>query len=217
MHQKIKISIVDDHTLFREGLKLVLSQIDDFLILNEAASGKLFINTLKDAQPDVVLMDISMPEMDGFEATERALRLYPDIKIMALSSYSDHIYYYKMIVAGVQGFVNKDSGKGELELAIREIFKGGNYFPQDILRNLIFKIGTKGSDSLFNDEIALSKRESEILKLICTGSTTAEIAAKLHISSRTVDNYRTSLLVKTSTKNSAHLVMFAIKHHLVEI
>ncbi len=217
MNKKIKISIVDDHTLFREGLKLVLSQIEDFHIINDAESGTEFLKLLKTLKPDIVLMDISMPDMDGVQATEKALRLYPDIKILALSSYSDHVYYYKMIIAGVQGFVIKKSGKKELEKAIREVYRGGNHFPQDILRKLIFKIGTTGANSAFSNQIELSKRETEVLKLICNGNTTAEIAEQLHISTKTVDNHRTNLLEKTSTKNSAHLVMFAIKNHLIDL
>ena len=158
-----------------------------------------------------------MPEMDGIEATEKALLKYPDLKIITLSSYSDHVYYYKMIKAGVQGFVLKKSGREELQEAINTVYNGGNYFPQDILRNLLFKVSNTGVDSILNNEIRLSKRETEVLQLICQGFTNNEIAEKLHISPKTVDNHRTNLLSKTSTKNTAHLVMFAIKHHLVEV
>ena len=162
-------------------------------------------------------MDISMPEMDGIEATEKALDRYPTLKIITLSSYSDHIYYYKMIKAGVQGFVLKKSGKDELEKAIKDVYHGNNYFPQDMLRNLIFKISNKGIEKINQADIILSKRETEVLQLICMGNTNSEIADKLNISPKTVDNHRTNLLQKTSTKNAAHLVMFAIKNHLIEV
>jgi len=216
MSEIINIVIVDDHTIFRDGLKSLLSQVTNFHIQGEAETGRDFLNILKNTKPDVVLMDISMPEMDGVEATEKALLKYPNLKIIALSSYSDHIYYYKMIKAGVQGFVLKKSGTEELQEAISNVYNGENYFPQDILKKLIFKLGNTGIDSTSNS-VSLSKRETEVLQLICKGFTNNEIADKLHISPKTVDNHRTKLLSKTNTKNSAHLVMFAIKHHLVEV
>ena len=217
MGKKIKIVIVDDHAIFRDGLKSVLSQIPDFIVIDEAETGKEFLDLLINTKPDIVLLDISMPEMDGIEATEKALLKYPDLKIITLSSYSDHVYYYKMIKAGVQGFVLKKSGREELQEAINTVYNGGNYFPQDILRNLLFKVSHTGVDSILNNEIRLSKRETEVLQLICQGFTNNEIAEKLFISPKTVDNHRTNLLSKTSTKNTAHLVMFAIKHHLIEV
>jgi DNA-binding NarL/FixJ family response regulator len=217
MNQEIKIIVVDDHSIFRDGLKLVLNQIEDFHIIDEAETGIEFLKLLNKHIPDVVLMDISMPEMNGIEATEKALIKYPELKIITLSSYSDHVYYYKMIKAGVQGFVQKKSGKEELEKAINAVYRGENYFPQDILRNLIFKIGKSGIESIGDNKIILSKREMEVLQLICKGNTNNEIAEKLHISPKTVDNHRTNLLSKTNTRNAAHLVMFAIKNHLIEI
>lgn len=211
----IKIIIVDDHAIFRDGLKSVLSQIDGFIIINEASSGMELIKLLDKQVPDIVLMDISMPEMDGITAAEEALKKIPELKIITLTSYSDHIYYYKAIQSGVRGFVEKKSGKEELEKAINLVYQNENYFPQDILRNLLFKIANQQSS--IDSNVELSKRESEVLHLICQGNTNNEIAEKLHISPKTVDNHRTHLLSKTNTKNTAHLVMYSIKNHLVEI
>ncbi len=217
MNSKISITIVDDHTIFRDGLKSLLNQIEGFYVLDEAETGIGFLETLEKHVPDIVLMDISMPEMDGIEATKRALEKIPTLKVISLSSYSDNIYYYKMIKAGVQGFVLKQSGREELENAIHIVHNGSNHFPQEILRNLIFKIGNTGLDSITDDKIILSKREKEVLELICQGNTNNEIAERLYISPKTVDNHRTHLLSKTQTKNTAHLVMFSIKNHLIEL
>jgi DNA-binding NarL/FixJ family response regulator len=217
MKSKIKITIVDDHELFREGLNFVLSQIEDFEIINEASTGRQFLDIIRSDLPDIVLMDVSMPEMDGIQATELALQNYPDLKIIALTSYTDDIYYYKMIRAGVQGFIIKSAGKDELQKAILSVYNGNNYFPQNLLRKIIMKISNSGEESLFNKEIRLSKREKEILLLICQGYSNNEIGEKLFISPKTVDNHRTNLLHKTSTKNSANLVMFSIKNKLIEI
>lgn len=217
MKSKIKITIVDDHELFREGLNFVLSQIEDFEIINEASDGKQFLEIIRSDLPDIVLMDISMPEIDGIQATELAVKSYPDLKIIALTSYTDDIYYYKMIKAGVQGFILKSAGKDELKKAIHNVYHGNNYFPQNLLRKIIMKVGSSGEESLVNDKVQLSKREKEILLLICQGYSNNEIGKKLFISPKTVDNHRTRLLHKTSTKNSANLVMFAIKNKLIEI
>jgi len=213
----INIFIVDDHTIFREGLAFVLSQIPDFSIIDEAANGKDFLIKLEKTKPDIVLMDISMPEMDGIETTEKALSRIPTLKIITLSSYGKEAYYYKMIKAGVMGFVQKKSGKIELENAIRSVYEGQNYFPQDILRKILFKVSNHEEIQLNSNQISISKREKEVLLLICQGYSNNEIAEKLFISHKTVDNHRTNLITKTQTRNSAHLVMFAIKNNIINI
>lgn len=212
----VKICVVDDHEIFRDGLKFILSQVLNYQIVGEAGNGKEFLNLLTYMQPDVVLMDISMPEMDGIDASEQALKKCPGIKIIALSSYGDDLYYYKMVKAGVMGFVQKKSGKDELEKAINTVMNGENYFPPQLLQKIIIKLGQSGPDSLANPELTLSRREKEVLKLICQGYNNNEISEMLFISPKTVDNHRTNLLSKTSSRNSANLVMFAIKHNLIE-
>jgi len=217
MTDRIKIFIADDHAIFRDGLRTLLSNISGLEVLEEAANGLEMLKKLETCQPDIILTDISMPEMDGIEATEKALQRFPDLKIIALTSYTDHIYYYKMIKAGVQGFVLKKAGKEELEEAIHLVMEGKNFFPQDILRNLVFSLSHKDSIALQEKQVSLSKREIEVLELLCQGYTNKEIAEKLHLSHKTVDNHRTNLLSKTGTRNTAHLVMFAIKNHFIEI
>jgi DNA-binding NarL/FixJ family response regulator len=162
-------------------------------------------------------MDISMPEMDGIAASELAIKKFPNLKIIALSSYGDDLYYYKMVKAGVSGFVQKKSGKDELEKAINVVLSGENYFPPQLRQKIIIKLGQSGPESISNPDLNLSKREREILKLICQGYSNNEISEMLFISPKTVDNHRTNLLSKTSSRNSASLVMFAIKNNLIEL
>jgi len=214
---KLEILIVEDHDIFREGIKFVLSQVAGYKIIGEVKNGKEFLEFINEKIPDIVLMDISMPEMDGIQASTIALKEHPSLKIICLSSHGDEIYYYKMIKAGVMGFLQKKSGKDELELAIDKVCHGMNYFPENILRNIIFKVSNDGESSLKTSEIDLTKREKEILLLICQGYSNNEIGETLFISPKTVDNHRTNLLSKTGTRNSANLVMYAIKNKLIEI
>jgi DNA-binding NarL/FixJ family response regulator len=211
----IKIVIVDDHSLFRNGMKLLLTNAGNFSIIAEASNGKEFIELLNTTIPDIVLMDIDMPEMDGIEATTKALEIFPDLKIIGLSMYGEEEYYYKMIEAGVSGFLLKNSDINEVKTAITSVFDGGKYFSQELLYNVVRNIKT----SQTNQEVVenLSDREVEVLKQICVGLSNHEIAENLHISKRTVDKHRANLLDKTNSKNTAHLVMYAIKNKLIDI
>lgn len=213
----IEILIVEDHDIFREGIKFVLSQVAGYKVVGEVKNGKEFLEFIKKKRPDIVLMDITMPEMDGIQASTIAMKEYPNLKIICLSSHGDEIYYYKMIKAGVSGFLQKKSGKDELEQAIDKVAYGMNYFPDNILRNILFRVSNTGEESLKNEAINLTKREKEILLLICQGYSNNEIGDTLFISPKTVDNHRTNLLSKTGTRNSANLVMYAIKNKLIEI
>ncbi len=210
----INIVIVDDHDLLREGIRFIISQIPDMTVIDEASNGIDFLQLLDENDlPDIVLLDISMPEMDGIEACTQALRKYPKLKIITLSMHDQQEYYFKMIQAGAKGFVLKQAGKKELETAINEVVDGGSYFPEDILRKIIFKFGNE--DFSENNPFNLTKREREILDLISKGNTNAEMAEKLFLSPKTIEGHRSNLLSKTGTKNSAHLVMLAIKKGII--
>ena len=213
MSKEIDIILVDDHLLFREGLKYILSNILGYKIFAEANNGIEFLEIIKHHIPAIVIMDIAMPKMDGIEASTRAIKDYPDLKIIALSSYDDEIYYKKLINAGVKGFLTKTSDREEFEFAIKSVLNGREYFSQEILKNLINK---KKSNPLAS-QINLTEREKEILLLICKGLSNIEIAKALFISPKTVDKHRTSLLSKTQSSNAANLVLNAIKFGLVEI
>jgi DNA-binding NarL/FixJ family response regulator len=210
-----KVVVVDDHTLFRNGLKLLLNSFEDMNLVAEAANGFDFIKLLEQIIPDVVLMDIDMPVMDGIEATRKALELYPDLKIISLSMFGEEEYYYKMIEAGVKGFLLKNSEINDVRNAILAVGEGGNFFSQELLYNVVKNIRT--TSIIEHKTAVLSGREKEILAQICKGLSNQEVADLLHISKRTVDKHRANLLEKTDSKNTANLVMYAIKNKLIEI
>jgi DNA-binding NarL/FixJ family response regulator len=207
---KISVAIVDDHQLFRNGLKFIIENEDDMEVVIEASNGKQFLHYLQNLKPEVVLMDINMPEMDGVETTQRALEIYPDLQIIVLSMYDDVEYYNTMIDLGVKGFILKDIDNDELADALRKVNNGGSYFSQELLLRLIKNKPTA-------DGIDLTRREKEVLELICKGYSNMQISEELFISQRTVERHRSSLLFKTNSKNSVSLVVFAIKNNLVKI
>jgi len=213
----INIAIVDDHNLFRNGLRLLLNKSCSHLIhtIYEATNGVEFLSLLEKNKIDLALMDIAMPFMNGIEATEKALIKDKNIKIIALTMYDDDDYYFRMIKAGVKGFLLKESDINEVKKAIETVIKGNSYFSVDTLCNLIKKKeNVKNSE---NNTFDLTARELEILYFICQGLSNNEIAEKLFISKRTVDKHRSNILFKTNCKNTANLVMFAIKNDLVQI
>ena len=211
---KISVILVDDHRLFREGLKLLLNENPGIGDIYQAASGVEFLDLLQQVVPDVVLMDIDMPLMDGVEATKQAILKFPDIKIIALSMYGDEDYYLKMIEAGAKGFVLKNSDIEIVEKAIAAVVSGQNYFSSEVMANLILHLNQRNSAESKNE---LTERESEILYHICKGLSNQEIADTLFLSKRTVDKHRENILSKTNAKNTAGLVMYAIKHGIIQV
>ena len=212
---KLNILIVDDHKLFREGLKILLKNLDDVNDVWEAPDGEVFLNMIKTCHPDLILMDIEMPRINGIEATIKALEMFPDLKILALSMYGDEEYFQKMVDAGVCGFLLKNSEFSEVRKAITTVVQGNNYFTEEILYRLVNRFKTKPSQT--EPPVTLSDRELEVLLLICKGLSNQEIADQLFISKRTVDHHRASLLTKTNTRNAASLVIYAIKHKMIEV
>ena len=209
------IALVDDHTLFRNGLKGLLESCCGCRVVAEASDGDEFLELLPGLDTDIVLLDIDMPRMNGFEAATRALARRPDLKIITLSMHGDEDYYFKMVSIGVKGFLLKSSDIDEVSTAIQTVAKGGSYFSQELLRTLVGSLKSAPSAELGHE--TLSQRELEILLLICKGMSNQEIADALFISKRTVDKHRANILDKTNCKNTANLVVYAIKNSLVEI
>jgi DNA-binding NarL/FixJ family response regulator len=211
----ISILIVDDHNLFRNGLKLLLNTTPNMHVIAEADNGENFLDLLNSIIPDIVLMDIDMPVMGGIEATQLAMQRFPQLKIITLSMFGEEEYYFKMIDAGARGFLIKNSDISEVRNAIRTVHEGRTYFSEDLLLNIVKNIRTVSITQKVTS--MLSEREIEILQQICFGLSNNEIADLLHISKRTVDKHRANLLEKTNSKNTANLVMYAMKHKLIEL
>lgn len=211
----MKIALVDDHTLFRTGLAGLLSQHDGFEVVADVGSGEEFLGMLPSLDVDVVFMDISMPGMDGAETTRRALAERPDLRIVTLSMYGDEHYYTRMMESGASGFLLKDSDIEEVYSAVEVTMAGDSYFSSALLGTLTRNMSMLAVDEPDDDQ--LSNREVEILVEVCRGLSNQEIADKLFISKRTVDKHRANIMEKTGCKNTANLVVYAIKNHLVDL
>ncbi|MBQ5737978.1 MAG: response regulator transcription factor [Alistipes sp.] len=216
MKREIRIALVDDHTLFRSGLAGLLAQHPDYEVVADVGSGEEFLAILPTIDVDVVFMDISMPGIDGSETTRRALAQRPELHIITLSMYGDEHFYSLMVECGASGFLLKDSDIEEVYSAIDTAVTGNSYFSPTLLDSLTRNM-SRLATTTSGDEDALSEREIEILVEVCRGLSNQEIADKLFISKRTVDKHRANILEKTGCKNTANLVVYAIKNRLVEI
>ena len=213
----IKIAIVEDHTLFREGIKSLLAKISDFKIVAEFINGKEYIDNIFNMEVDIVLMDVEMPEMNGVEAARLSNIKKPEIHVIALSMYSEQKYYYEMIRSGISGFVLKEASPEELEKAIRDVYTGLGFFSPKLLQKAILNFSEQDKSKKNIDKLSFTDRESEILELICKGLSNNEISEQLFLSPRTVESHKAKIMKKTNTKNTAGLIIFAIKNEIVEI
>ena len=214
-NKKPDIIIVDDHLIFRQGLKSILALHNIANVIGEASNGSEFIRLLSDLKPDLVLMDIDMPTMNGIDATENAMILMPELKIIAFTMFSEEEYYYKMIDRGVKGFILKTYGINELQNAINKVMSGESYFSNELLMRIIKNFGQLNKIIPFKHD-KLTPREIDVLQQICLGLSTDEIAEKLFISPRTVKSHKSNLLEKTVCKNTPSLILYARKNKIVE-
>ncbi|MCP9770939.1 DNA-binding response regulator [Lacihabitans sp. LS3-19] len=216
--KKIRIALVDDHKLFREGLKSILEQNEDFEILFDAENGRLFLEHPNISKVDVVLLDIQMPEMDGIEATKKLRETNQDIKIIILSMHDEDQFILHLMEIGANGYLLKDTDTDEVVSAIRKVSDSGIYFSDYVSRAMLRKMNknTAAGSKVFNYKTDLSTRELEVLKHICEGLTTTEIGDVMCISPRTVEGHRLRIMEKLGVNNTAKLVAFAIKNNLVD-
>lgn len=215
MEEKLKIFIVDDHEFFRNGLKMVINRLKYAKVTGEAVNGKEFLELLPKDEPDIVLIDIQMPLMNGIDATRAALEEYPYLKIVALTMFDDEEYVQSMIDAGAKGFLLKNITKDILDQALQAIQSGKNYYSPELFEFFTKKVVREPRSD--EEDIQFTRREKEILQLICDGLSNKEIADKLFISERTVVGHKSNLLAKTNCKSSVGLLSYAIKHRLVEV
>ena len=217
--RKVKILIVDDHPMIRHGIKSLLADEDKYEVAGEAGDGNEAIEKLGKEPYDLVIMDIKMPEKNGIDATEEIVKNYPDVKVLAISMYDEQRYIVKMLQAGALGYILKNTGKQELLSAINTVMKGESYFSQEVSAIMMTQFMSRKSAGEINpavEDITLTRRETEIIRLIAEELTNSEIGDKLGISTRTVDTHRRNLLQKLDVKNTAGLVKYAIQHQLLD-
>ncbi len=206
----MKILLADDHTIVRQGLKLILSAQPDLEVIGEAANGREAVELVQRLKPDLVLMDVAMPELNGIEATRRMVEVNSRIKILVLSMHKEAVYVREILRAGARGYILKDAIDTELLSAVRSVARGDGYISPAVsgaLLNDYRKDVTDPAD-------LLSNREREVLQLIAEGKTNKEIATRLNLSVYTIDSHRGKIMEKLNLHSTGELVRFAIKHGL---
>lgn len=206
--ERIRVLIADDHAILRDGLKALLQSAPDMEVVGEAATGKEALRLVHELRPNVVLMDISMPDMTGLEATEVIKRMYPEIKVIALTVHEHETYLRRMLQVGADGYVVKRAAADELVRAIRTVMRGGVYLHPEVAKRVIGRSDPKTPK--------LSGREWQVLRLIALGYTNQQIADRLSLSVKTVETYRSRIADKLGIKTRAEIVKFALQHQLLE-
>lgn len=212
----IRLVIADDHEIFRDGLAMMLSKQQDIQLIGQAENGRQLTSLVRELQPDVVMTDVKMPVMDGIEATRALLSENPDLQIIALSMFDEENLIVDMLEAGAKGYLLKNADKQEILDAIHSVYQGKPYYCHHTTSRLASLI----SKSKFNpyrkkDPLVFTDREKEIIRLICQQLTAQEIADKVFLSKRTVEGHRTKILEKMNVKNTAGVVIYALRHRLV--
>jgi DNA-binding NarL/FixJ family response regulator len=216
MRFKKTIAVVDDEYLFRRGIISLLGEYKQVEVLFEADNGKDLLDKLKVRKPEVILLDVEMPVMDGVEATEKIRERYPDIKIIILTSSRSTELMYTLMEKGANAFLTKNTETKVITKAINEVIEKGFYFDYEISKALANGIIQKGKQKTPPSYNKLSNREMEVIRLICQQFTNREIADKLCLSPRTIDTYRESILEKTGCKNAVGVAIYAVKYKLFD-
>ncbi len=215
--KKIRVLLVDDHAILREGIKALLEKQDDIEVVAEAADGREAIPKVAQFRPDVVVLDISMPTMDGLESTRQMKRENPDIKVLVLTMHDNEEYFFQLLRAGASGYVTKKSVSRELVSAIEAVYRGESFFCPSMAKFLLsdFLRLDKAVENTGQEE--LTPREREIVKLIAEGYTNQQIADLLHRSVKTIESHRSNILRKLGIHDSIELVKYAVRKKLIEI
>lgn len=219
MKDTIKLILADDEILFRKGIAFLLEREENIEVLFEVSNGEELISFLKEStiHPDIIMMDLKMPLLNGVETTRIIQQEFPEIKIIALTSYDSKLFIANMINIGAASYLVKNTTPTEMIFTINEVNSKGVYYTEEVLKILQDSASintTSQHKSVFDDDY-LTKREQEVLLLICKQLSTSEIAEKLFISPRTVEGHRNNLLLKTESKNVAGLVVYAIQNKLI--
>jgi DNA-binding NarL/FixJ family response regulator len=215
----VQIALLDDHPLFRQGMRYILQSLPFVESVVEAGEYAELLALCRQRLPDVLLLDLQMPGMDGPEVAERLLAEFPGLKIIVLSMFSADKFITQMMKLGARGYLPKDVNQQELTQALEAVLTTGNYFSERVSRALVRGVQQptrQPATTLLTDEVHFTKRELDVLRLICEGRTTAEIAEDLFLSNRTVDGHRQRLLEKTGSPNVASLGVYAVRHGLLE-
>jgi len=211
--QLIKVLIVDDHALVRMGIRRLLDDLPDMQVVGEAESGEIALSLVKKHQPDVVLLDMKMPGMDGWEVTRRLTKSNPKIKVIAVTALSTEPLPTRVLQLGAMGYITKDSGADEMISAIRKVYSGERYLSTEIAQKMAINSLQSTQDSPFDE---LSEREMQVMLMITRGMTVPEISTQLFLSSKTVNGYRYRMFEKLSIKNDVELTYLAMKHRVIE-
>lgn len=216
--QKIKVLVVDDHTIVRDGICALLMLAGDIEVVGEAANGREALDKVKELMPDVVLMDIAMPILGGLEATRRIRKEFPHAKVVALTQLDDKEYVFPLLEAGACGFLSKAAASSELTSAIRYVHKGESYLSPSVAKLMIddyqHEATLRGKTDSYDQ---LTERERDVLKLVVEGYTTQEIANILVISPKTVEGHKSSLMSKLDLHNRIELVKYAVRRGLIDV
>jgi DNA-binding NarL/FixJ family response regulator len=219
MANNIKVAIADDHKIFRSGVINTLTPYENISVIFEADDGVHLLQLMETQQPDVILMDLKMPNMDGIEATKRVREKYTQVKVIVLTMYEDDNFIVHLIENGANAYLLKNAEPGEIYEAICTSHEKGFYFNENVNLALLKKVMVKNKQHFkptFKNEIQFTDREMEVLKLICNECTTQEISEKIFLSPRTIEGLRQKLLEKTGAKNIVGLVIYAFRNGFME-
>jgi two-component system response regulator NreC len=215
---KIKLLMVDDHEIVRAGLRMLLQAQPDIQIVGEADNGRDAVAKARELQPDIVLMDISLPDIDGFEATRQIKRALPNVAILALTMHESDEYFFKMLNAGASGYVPKKAAPTDLVTAIHMIHEGGVFLYPALAKSLVREYMGRASETGAKEALGgLTDREQEVLKLIADGLTNQEIGTRLTISVKTVERHRANIMGKLNLHSRTELVKYAIRKGLIDV